>query len=443
MKAYRELSEEDLLSLKADLEKAYEKEKAKGLKLDMSRGKPAVSQLDMAMDFMDTLDSKSDMKTENGVDVRNYGVLEGIPEARKLLGDMMGVPADNVIVCGNGSLAIMFDTVSRSVTHGVNGCTPWCKLDRVKFLCPVPGYDRHFAITQYFGIEMVNVPMTPQGPDMDLVEKLVAEDESIKGIWCVPKYSNPQGYTYSEETVKRFANLKPAAKDFRIYWDNAYVMHHLYEDRQDELPEILSLCEEAGNPDMVFEFCSTSKVIFAGAGISAIAASKANLEEIKKSMTIMTIGYDKINQLRHVRYFKDVNGVALHMKKHAEQMRHKFEAVLEVLDRELSGLEIGEWTNPNGGYFISFDAMEGCAKAIVAKCKEAGVVLTGAGATFPYGKDPRDSNIRLAPTYPASDELAMAADLFVLCVKLVSIDKVLENRRKNTEYPKQKCAKGA
>ena len=429
MKAYQELSEEELLSLKAELEKAYEEEKAEGLKLDMSRGKPAVSQLDMAMDFMDTLDSGSNMKAENGADVRNYGVLEGIPEARKLLGDMMGVPAENVIICGNGSLAIMFDTVSRSVTHGVNGCTPWCRLDKVKFLCPVPGYDRHFAITQYFGIEMIPVPMTPQGPDMDMVEQLVSEDENVKGIWCVPKYSNPQGYTYSEETVKRFANLKPAAKDFRIYWDNAYVMHHLYEDRQDELPEILSLCEEAGNPDMVFEFCSTSKVIFAGAGISAIAASKANLEEIKKSMSIMTIGYDKINQLRHVRYFKDVNSIALHMKKHAEQMRRKFETVLSVLDKELTGLGIGEWTRPNGGYFISFDAMEGCAKAIVAKCKEAGVVLTSAGATFPYGKDPKDSNIRIAPTYPMPEELAMAADLFVLCVKLVSVEKVLENRQ--------------
>jgi DNA-binding transcriptional MocR family regulator len=273
---------------------------------------------------------------------------------------------------------------------------------------------------------MVNVPMTPQGPDMDMVERLVSEDESIKGIWCVPKYSNPQGYTYSEETVRRFANLKPAAKDFRIYWDNAYVMHHLYEDRQDALPEILSLCEEAGNPDLVFEFCSTSKVIFAGAGISAIASSKANVEEIKKSLSIMTIGYDKINQLRHVRYFKDVDGIARHMKKHAEQMRHKFEAVLEVLDRELSGLGIGEWTKPNGGYFISFESMEGCAKAIVAKCREAGVVLTGAGATFPYGKDPKDSNIRLAPTYPAPEELAMAADLFVLCVKLVSVEKLLK-----------------
>ncbi|MCI9144530.1 MAG: aminotransferase class I/II-fold pyridoxal phosphate-dependent enzyme, partial [Lachnospiraceae bacterium] len=426
MKAYQELGREELLTLKAQLEKEFEEEKAKGLKLDMSRGKPSVSQLDMAMDFMDTLNSGSYMKTEAGVDVRNYGIVDGIPEARKLLGDIMGVSADHVIVCGNGSLAIMYDTVSRSMTHGVGGCTPWCKLDKVKFLCPVPGYDRHFAITEHFGIEMINVPMTPQGPDMDMVEKLVARDESIKGMWCVPKYSNPQGYTYSEETVNRLANLKPAAKDFRIYWDNAYAMHHLYEDRQDELPEILGLCEQAGNPDLVYEFCSTSKIIFAGAGLGAVASSKANLDEIRKSLSIMTIGYDKINQLRHVRYFKDIDGIVRHMKKHAVQMRSKFEAVLEVLDRELSGKGIGQWTNPNGGYFISFEAMEGCAKAIVAKCKEAGVTLTSAGATYPYGKDPKDSNIRIAPTFPSQEELELAADIFVLCVKLVSVEKLLE-----------------
>ena len=428
MKAYQELSREELLTLQSQLNAEYEEAKAKGLNLNMSRGKPAVSQLDMGMEIFDVFSSASDMKTESGIDTRNYSDLTGIPEAKQLMADMMGVKAENVIICGNASLTIMYDTVSRSVTHGVLGSTPWCKLNSVKFLCPVPGYDRHFAITQHFGIEMINVPMTSQGPDMDMVEKLVAEDDSIKGIWCVPKYSNPQGYTYSEETVKRFANLKPAAKDFRIFWDNAYAVHHLYEDRQDELAEILSLCAEAGNPDMVYEFCSTSKISYAGGGISAIAASRANLDEFKKSMTIPTIGHDKVNQLRHVRYFKDIDGIREHMKKHAAWMRPKFEAVLKVLDEEMGGLGIGQWTRPNGGYFISFDAMEGCAKAIVAKCKEAGVVLTGAGATFPYGKDPKDSNIRIAPSFPTPEDMAMATDLFVLCVKLVSVEKLLEQK---------------
>lgn len=426
MKAYKELSREELLSLKAELEKAYEDAKGKGLKLDMSRGKPSAAQLNMGMDILDTLNSESDLKTEAGLDVRNYGAFDGIPEAKRLLGEIMGVGAEKVVVCGNASLTIMFDTVSRSMTHGVLGSTPWCRLDQVKFLCPVPGYDRHFAITEYFGIEMIPVPMTPQGPDMDMVERLVSQDSAIKGIWCVPKYSNPQGYTYSDETVRRFAALKPAAEDFRIFWDNAYVVHHLYEDKQDQLLDILSECEKAGNPDMVYEICSTSKISFAGGGISAIASSEANLDEVRRFMTIQTIGHDKINQLRHVRYFKDLAGVQAHMKRHADIIRPKFEAVLEVLDKELGGLGIGTWTKPNGGYFISFDAMNGCAKAIVAKCKEAGMVLTGAGATFPYGRDPEDSNIRIAPTFPTPEEMAMATDLFVLCVKLISVEKLLE-----------------
>ena len=428
MKAYKELSREELLTLKEDLNKEYEEVKAKGLKLDMSRGKPAASQLDMEMDFMDVLDSGSALKTEAGVDCRNYGILDGIPEARKLMGDMLGVSGDQVIVCGNASLTIMYDTIARSMIFGVLGSTPWCKLDKVKFLCPVPGYDRHFAITEQFGIEMINIPMTKTGPDMDLVERLVSEDDTIKGIWCVPKYSNPQGITYSDETVKRFAALKPAAKDFRIFWDNAYVIHDLYEDQSDSLLDIIGECEKAGNPDMVYEFCSTSKVTFPGGGIAAVASSKENLEWFKKTMTIQTIGYDKLNQLRHVRYFKDINGMKAHMKKHAAIMRPKFEAVLAVLDRELSGLEIGSWVKPNGGYFISFDALPDCAKEIVSKCKEAGVTLTGAGATYPYKKDPNDSNIRLAPTFPTSEELAVAADLFVLCVKLVSVDKLLAEK---------------
>ncbi len=426
MKAYQELNREELLALQSELNEEYEKAKAKGLNLNMSRGKPAVSQLDMGMDFLDVLNSGSELVTESGVDTRNYGELTGIAEAKKLMADMIGVEADKVIVCGNGSLEIMYDTVSRSMTHGVIDSTPWCRLDKVKFLCPAPGYDRHFAITQHFGIEMITVPMTPQGPDMDMVEKLVSSDAAIKGIWCVPKYSNPQGYTYSDETVRRFANLKPAAKDFRIFWDNAYAIHDLYEDRSDSLLEIMGECEKAGNPDMVYEFVSTSKVSFAGGGIAAVASSPANLEAIKKSLTIRTIGFDKMNQLRHVRYFKDIEGMKAHMKKHAALMRPKFETVLGVLDRELSGAGIGTWTRPNGGYFISFEAMEGCAKAIVAKCKEAGVVLTNAGASYPYGKDPMDSNIRIAPSFPTQEEMALATDLFVLCVKLVSVEKLLQ-----------------
>ena len=425
-KAYQDLSREELLELQSQLSEEYQEAKAKGLSLNMSRGKPAADQLDLGMEFLDVLNSESDLMTESGVDTRNYGELTGILEARRLMAEMMGVSTEQVIVCGNASLSIMYDTVSRAMTHGILGSTPWCRLDKVKFLCPAPGYDRHFAITQHFGIEMITVPMTPQGPDMDMVEELVAKDPAIKGIWCVPKYSNPQGYVYSDDTVRRFANLKPAAEDFRMFWDNAYVIHDLYEDRDNALADILSACEEAGNPDMVYEFASTSKVIFAGGGIAAVAASAANLKDIQATMTLQTIGYDKINQLRHTRYFKNLEGLKAHMRKHAALMRPKFEAVLEVLDRELDGAGIGTWTRPEGGYFISFDAMEGCAKRIVAKCKEAGVVLTGAGATFPYGVDPADSNIRIAPSFPTSEELALATDLFVLCVKLVSVEKLLE-----------------
>lgn len=429
MVAYSELSKEELLKLKNELEEQFSEVKAKGLNLDMSRGKPSAAQLDLAMGMMDVLNSKSDLKCQEGVDCRNYGVLDGIQEAKQLLADMMEVPKDNIVIFGNSSLNVMYDTIARSMTHGVMGSTPWCKLDKVKFLCPVPGYDRHFAITEHFGIEMINIPMTESGPDMDLVEKLVSEDEAIKGIWCVPKYSNPQGITYSDETVHRFAKLKPAAKDFRIYWDNAYGIHHLYEDKQDYLIEILMECKKEGNPDMVYKFCSTSKVSFPGSGVSAIAASDANLVAIRKQMTIQTIGHDKVNQLRHARFYKDIHGMVKHMKLHADILRPKFEAVLEVLEEELGGLGIGSWLAPRGGYFISFDAMEGCAKAIVAKAKEAGLVMTPAGATFPYGKDPKDSNIRIAPSYPTPEELKVASEIFVLSVKLVSIDKLLEEKK--------------
>ena len=425
---YNDMSKEELLALKESLNKEYAEAKAKGLALDMSRGKPSAKQLDVSLGLLDTINSSSDLKALDGTDCRNYGVLDGIPEAKKLMADMMGTTPDHVIVYGNASLNIMYDQISRAYTHGILGNTPWCKLDKVKFLCPVPGYDRHFAITERFGIEMINIPMSESGPDMGMVEEYVSKDASVKGIWCVPKYSNPQGYTYSEETVKRMAALKPAAEDFRIFWDNAYVIHDLYDDNKDEIADIISECEKAGNPDMVFEFASTSKVSFPGSGIAALATSANNIADIKKQLTIQTIGHDKLNQLRHVRFFKDINGLKEHMRKHAEFIRPKFEAVERVLEEELSGLGIGSWTEPKGGYFISFDAMDGCAKAIVAKCKEAGVKLTGAGATFPYGKDPKDSNIRIAPSFPTPEEMKQAADLFVLCVKLVSVEKLLENK---------------
>jgi len=428
MKTYQSMSKEELEQLKAELQAKYKEFQKKGLKLDMSRGKPSKEQLDLSMGMMDVLNSSTELVCEEGTDCRNYGILEGIKEARELLGQISEVPAKNIIIYGNSSLNIMYDTISRSFTHGVMGNTPWHKLDHVKFLCPVPGYDRHFAITETFGIEMIPVPMTLDGPDMDMIERYVSEDAAIKGIWCVPKYSNPQGITYSDETVRRFANLKPAAPDFRLYWDNAYSVHHLYPDNQAFCLEILAECEKAGNPDLVYKFTSTSKISFPGSGVAAIAASENNLADIKKQLKLQTIGHDKLNQLRHVRFFKDLNGVHEHMMKHADIMRPKFEAVEEVLDRELGGLGIGSYIKPLGGYFISFDAMDGCAKAIVKMAKEAGVVMTDAGATYPYGLDPHDSNIRIAPSFPSPEDLALATDLFVLCVKLVSISKILEEK---------------
>ena len=429
MSGYKEMSKEQLLHEKDMLEQKFKEVQDRNLKLDMSRGKPSAAQLNLSNGMMDVLNSTSDMVCESGVDCRNYGVMDGIPEARKLLADMSEVPEKNILIYGNSSLNVMFDTVARAMVMGVCGHTPWSKLDRpVKFLCPVPGYDRHFGITEFFGIEMINVPLLPTGPDMDMVEELVSSDPYITGIWCVPKYSNPTGNSYSDETVLRFAHLKPAAPDFRIFWDNAYSIHHLYDDDQDVILELLSECEKAGNPDLVYKFISTSKVSFPGSGIAAMAASEANLADARRYMNYQTIGHDKLNQLRHVRFFKDMDGMHEHMKKHAAILRPKFEAVLSVLDKELGGLEIGSWSRPKGGYFISFDAMPGCAKAIVAKAKEAGVIMTKAGATYPYGKDPQDSNIRIAPSFPTPEELAAAAEVFVLSVKLVSIDKILENK---------------
>ena len=428
MTSYQEMSKEQLLQEKTALEAEYAKIKEMGLSLDMSRGKPAAEQLDLSMGILDTVDAKSVVKSENGTDLRNYGVLDGIPEVKKLIGDMVGAKPENVIVYGNSSLNIMYDQIARAEIFGICGNTPWCKLDKVKFLCPVPGYDRHFAITEEFGIEMINIPMTEDGPDMDMVEQYVNNDAAVKGIWCVPKYSNPQGVVYSDETVRRFANLKPAAADFRIFWDNAYVVHHLYEDNQAQILNILDECEKAGNPDIVFQFCSTSKVSFPGAGIAAISASAANIADIKKRLTIQTIGHDKINQLRHVKFFKDQKGVQEHMMKQAAIIRPKFEMVEEMFTEEIASRGIGTWMHPLGGYFISFEALEGCAKKIVEKCKEAGVVLTGAGSPYPYKKDPKDSVIRIAPTYPSMDELKEAVKVFTVVVRLVCVDKLLETK---------------
>lgn len=425
MQAYKEMNKEELQALREALMAQYKEYQSRNLELNMARGKPSAEQLNLSMGMMDVLSSASDLTCEDGTDCRNYGVLDGIPEAKALIGDMMEVPVDNIIIYGNSSLNVMYDTVARAMTHGIMGSTPWCKLDKVKFLCPVPGYDRHFAITQYFGIEMINVPMHEDGPDMDMIEQLVAEDEAIKGIWCVPKYSNPTGNSYSDEVVRRFARLKPAAKDFRIFWDNAYGIHHLYDDVQDELIEILDECKKAGNPDMVYKFASTSKISFPGSGIAAIATSHNNMEDIKKQLTNQTIGHDKVNQLRHVRFFGDIVGMKKHMALHADILRPKFEMVLNIFKEELEGLEIGNWIEPKGGYFISFDSLPGCAKDIVSRCKKAGVVLTGAGATYPYGKDPEDCNIRIAPSYPPISDLEIAARLFCLCVKLSSLDKLL------------------
>ena len=424
MLAYRDLTKEQLEEELLKQKEAYKEICAKNISLDMSRGKPGPDQLDLSMDMLDVFNSKSELKSENGFDCRNYGVMDGIPEAKKLMADIMGTKPENVIVYGNASLNIMYDTVSRSYTHGVNGSTPWCKLEKIKWLCPVPGYDRHFAVTEQFGIEMINVPLLEDGPDMDMVEKLVAEDDTIKGIWCVPMYANPTGTTYSDEVVKRLAAMKTKAKDFKIFWDNAYCIHHL-SDTPDTLLNILDECEKAGNPDRVYMLASTSKVTFPGAGVAMIASSEKNIKYLKSMMTVQTIGYDKINQLRHVKFFGTYENLMEHMKKHRAIIEPKFKIVLDTLEKEIAPLGIGSWEKPNGGYFISFNALNGCAKRICQLCKEAGVVLTGAGATYPYGKDPDDSNIRIAPTFPPENELKIAADVFATAVKLASAEKLL------------------
>lgn len=426
MKPYAEMTKEELKNEIKNLRTEYRQYQGMELKLDMSRGKPCLDQLDLSMGMMDALNSHADLSCEDGTDCRNYGMLEGIIEARELIGDMMENNPKNILIYGNSSLNVMYDQISRSYTHGVMGNTPWCKLDKIKWLCPVPGYDRHFSITEYFGFEMIPVPMSPTGPDMDMIEKLVSEDKAIKGIWCVPKYSNPQGYSYSDETVRRFARLKPAARDFRIYWDNAYGIHHLYDDHQDYLIEILAECKRAGNPDLVYKFSSTSKITFPGSGIAAIATSANNLEEIKSQLKRQTIGHDKVNQLRHVRFFKDIHGMVEHMRRHADVIRPKFEAVENIFEENLGSLGIAEWTKPNGGYFISFDGMEGTARLIIDRAMKAGVKLTPAGSTWPNHNDPKDTNIRIAPTYPTLEDITTAAKLFTICVRLVTAEKLYE-----------------
>ena len=418
------MSKEQLLTEKGVLEQQYAEYKAKGLKLDMSRGKPAPEQLDLSIDMLlHCLDG--DYKASNGIDCRNYGILYGIPEAKKLFEEMLDIGDDEIIVGGNSSLQLMYDTIIRALHFGVyGGDKPWGKCEKVKFLCPVPGYDRHFAICESLGIEMIPVQYKEDGPDMDEVERLVSSDEEIKGIWCVPMYSNPTGITYSDEVVRRFAALKPAAKDFRIFWDNAYCVHHLSDDH-DSLLNIIEECKKAGHPDMVFQFTSTSKISFPGGGLAVIVASKNNIDFIKNQMTVQTIGFDKLNQLRHCKFFKNYDGIKAHMKKHAAIIQPKFSVVLYVLNKEIAPLGIGKWVSPKGGYFVSFDAMEGCAKRIVSLAAEAGVVMTGAGATYPYGKDPKDSNIRIAPTFPSVDELRQAMEIFCVCVKLASVEKLL------------------
>ena len=418
---------EELRQIHQEAQQQYDDFKSLNLNLNMARGKPCAEQLDLALGVLEALHARSEFANSKGDDCRNYGVWNGLPEMRAIFSKMIDVPADQIILGNNSSLQMMFDCIAQGYTHGYSGCTPWCKQEKLKFLCPAPGYDRHFAVTEYFGFEMIPVPMLKTGPDMDLIERLVADDETIKGCWCVPKYSNPTGITYSDETVRRFAALKPAAKDFRIMWDNAYCVHDL-TDTPDTLLDLYAECLKHGTEDQVLFFASTSKISFPGAGVAALAASKRNIEDLKRRITTQTIGPDKLNQLRHILFLHDINGVYDLMQGHRQILQPKFQIVEESLERELGDLGIAKWSNPNGGYFVNLDVMNGCAKRVVNLCKEAGVVLTDAGATFPYGADPNDSNIRVAPTFPPQEELQQAMHLLCICVRLAASEKLLADR---------------
>ena len=419
---YSQMKKEDQSALLSQLKEEFAKIKEKGLKLDMSRGKPGADQLSLTDGLLTAVSAESGVKAENGFDCRNYGILDGIPEVKRMFAEILGVSDENIIVGGSSSLNLMYDEIARAMLFGVaGGEKPWGAQGKIKFLCPVPGYDRHFAITELMGIEMINVPMTKDGPDMDVVEKYVENDESIKGIWCVPKYANPDGCVYSDETVRRFAALKPKAKDFRIFWDNAYVVHDLYGYKP--LANLLALAKEYGNEDLPVMFTSTSKISHAGSGVSAMAASVANVNKTKKSMGIQTIGFDKINQLRHARYFGSAENVIKHMEKHAAILRPKFEAVLEAFETELKPIGVAEWTKPLGGYFVSLNVVKGCAKRVYELAKEAGVTLTPAGAPYPYGIDPEDENLRIAPSFPPVSELKEAVAVLCLCVKIAALEK--------------------
>ena len=424
MKSYFELTREELAEEYALLQKRYEIEKTKGYQLDMSRGKPDPTQLNLSMSMLEQNPYEL-IYSRKGTDVRNYGELAGVDEAKELFADILGLKPENIIMGGQSSLCLMYDCFIKALVLGVyGGSKPWGQQGPLKFLCPVPGYDRHFSICQEFGVEMVNIPMTPAGPDMDLVRQYVENDPSVKGIWCVPKYSNPQGYTYSAETVDAFAALKPAADDFRIFWDNAYHVHG-FREVDDDLVNIFDACAKYGSEDMVYEFMSTSKVTFSGAGVAVLAMSTNNVKFLLRQMGIQTIGYDKLNQLRHVKFFGSADGLRAHMMKQADHLRPKFDFSLSILESDLSSYGIGEWTHPNGGYFISYDGLKGTAKRCVKLCADLGVKFTGAGATFPYGIDPEDKNIRLAPTFPPVDQLYNAMKVFCLCQRMAALEVLL------------------